>query len=67
MSLVQILGFLSGLAPVIEPVLLNIENGTIQPEIKALIAQVSSPDLKALLTGLDEALDAFIKTDIQKL
>ena len=67
MSLAQILSFLAGLAPVIEPVLVNLENNTIQPELKTLIAGVSSPDLKALLTGLDQALDAFVQTEITKI
>lgn len=67
MSLAQILSFLSGLAPVLEPILLNLENNTVQPELQKLIAGVSSPDLKALLVALDGALSSFVAAEIQKL
>jgi hypothetical protein len=67
MNLSQVLAFLMTMAPVIEPVLLNIENGTIQPELKKLIAGVTNPELNALLTGIDGALDAFVKTEIGKV
>lgn len=67
MSLAQILSFLSGFAPVLEPILLNLEQNNLQPELQALIAQVSSPDLKLLLQALDGALDAFSQAEIKKL
>ena len=67
MSLTQILAFFSGLAPLLEPILMNLEQNTIQPQLKALIAKETSPDLKALLTALDSALDAFAQVEITKL
>ena len=67
MNLTQILDFLKGLGPVLEPILLNAEQNNLQPELKKLIDQVQSPDLKALLVALDGALDAFLQSEIKKL
>lgn len=68
MTLAQVLAFLGPLGPVIEPILMNLEQNTLQPEIKLLISNnVTSPDLKALLMALDAALDAFAQVEIQKV
>ncbi len=67
MTFAQIMSYLAGVAPVLEPILLNLDANTVQPELQKLIASVSSPDLKALLQALDGALDAFAKLEIQKL
>lgn len=67
MNLASILALLSGMGPIVEPLLLNLDASTIQPELQALIASVSSPDLKLLLQSLDAGLDAFIKAELAKL
>lgn len=67
MTLAQVLAFLVPLAPVIEPILMNFEQNTAQPEIKALIGTVTSPDLKAFFMALDGAIDAFAQVEIQKV
>jgi hypothetical protein len=67
----QILSFLTAFAPFIEPVLLNIENNEIQPELKKLIATIpnsgSTASLYNLLMGIDTALDQFVKAEISKV
>ena len=68
MNLANILAFVHGLAPVLEPMLLNLEQNTIQPAIKAYLASENpNSDLVQLLTALDAALDAFAQGEIKKL
>ena len=67
MTIAQILALLTQIAPVLEPILLNLEQNQVQPELKKLIDQVQSPDLKLLLSALDSALDGFLQSEIQKL
>lgn len=67
MNLTQILAFLTPLAGVIEPILLNLEQGTIKPELDLLVNSVTSPDLKLLLAALATGLDAFATAEIKKL
>lgn len=67
MNLSTILSFLSVLAPFIEPVLTDIENNEVQPELQKLIATVTNVPLKNFLTGLDQALDQLIKAGITEL
>jgi hypothetical protein len=59
--------YLPLLGPILKPVLVALETETIQPELKKLIAGVSSPDMKEFLTVLDEAIDAFAMLEINKL
>ena len=66
-DLSSIEAILKTLAPVLEPLIMNLEQNQIQPELKAIIAGVSSPDLKALFLALDAGLDSFAQTEIQKL
>ncbi len=66
MTLAQILAFLAPLEALLKPELLKLEEGG-KAELDALIANVSSPDLKALLLALSGALDAFAKLEIEKL
>lgn len=64
----QILAFLAEFGPILEPILMNIEQNTLQPAIKAYLAsQNPNSDLVALLTALDGALDAFAQAEIKKL
>jgi hypothetical protein len=64
----QILAFLHTLAPVAEPILMNIEQNQVQPELKKLIDQIpDGNDLKPLLQALDTALDAYAQGEIKKL
>lgn len=67
MNLQQFLAFIAPLASMIEPVLLNLEQNQVHPELQKLIEGVSSPDLKLLLTCLDKALDEFAQAEIKKL
>lgn len=67
MSFASIMSLLGSLGPVLEPILMNLEQGTVQPELKALIDKVSSPDLKLLLQALDAAFDAFAQAEIKKM
>jgi hypothetical protein len=67
MTLSQIISFFSVLAPAVEPVLLNLENNTVVPELNSLIANVSSPDLKALLQAVASGLESFAAQEIAKL
>ena len=67
MTLAQILSFLTGLAPILEPVLVNLEQGELQPELQKLIASVTNPELNAFLTGIDTALTSFLNAEIAKI
>lgn len=68
MTLAQIIAMFSGLGPLLEPVLLNLEQNQVQPELKALIGTLNSnSDLAQLLLALDAGLDAFIQAEIKKL
>jgi hypothetical protein len=49
MNFQQILDFIKSFAPVVEPILMQLDKNVVQPELQALIEQVSSPDLKLLL------------------
>ena len=63
----SIIAFLTSFAPIVEPILLNVEQNTIQPKLKALIDTVPDADLKMFLQGVDTALDALIKAEISKI
>lgn len=65
-SIEAFLPYLSTLAPLAQPELLQLEADSMA-KLNALIAQETSPDLKALLTGLAGAVDAFAKLEIAKL
>lgn len=67
MTLAQILAFLGPMAENLEPILLNLEQSTIIPDLQALIAKETSPDLKLLLGALVMALDGFAQAEIKKL
>lgn len=67
MNLASLLALLAPFVGIVEPILLNLEQNQVQPELKKLIDGVSSPDLKALLLALDQALDGFIQLEIKKL
>lgn len=68
MNLTSFMAFLQSFAPVLEPVLLNLEQNNVQPEIKALIAKMNpNSDLAQLLTAIDAGLDAFIQAEIKKI
>ena len=67
MTLTQILSFLSGLAPVLEPMLLNLADNTLIPDLNSEINKVSSPDVKLLLQSLSAGLQAFADAEIKKL
>lgn len=68
MTLAQIIAMFSGLGPLLEPVLLNLEQNQVQPELKALIGTLNpNSDLAQLLLALDAGLDAFIQAEIKKL
>jgi hypothetical protein len=66
MNLEQILAFLAPFAPMLKQELLQLDSAGIS-ELNALIAEVSSPDLQALLQALASGLDAFAKLEINKL
>ncbi len=67
MNFAGLLALLSNIGPVLEPLLLNLEQNQVQPALQALIAKETSPDLKALLSALDAAIDAFAQLEIKKL
>lgn len=67
MNLQAIITLLAPFASIVEPILLNLEQNQVQPELQKLIAGVSSPDLKALLTALASAIDGFAQMEIKKL
>lgn len=66
MTLTQILAYLQPFEALLVPEALKLEASGIA-ELNTLIASVTSPDLKALLTALSGAVDAFAKVEIQKL
>lgn len=67
MTIAQILVFLQGLLPALEPILVNEENA-LQAQIKAyLAAQNQNSDLVQLLVAIDGALDAFAQMEIKKI
>jgi hypothetical protein len=66
MTLTQILAYLQPFEALLAPEALNLEAQAIA-ELNTLIGGVSSPDLKALLTALSGAIDAFAKVEINKL
>lgn len=63
----SVLDFLKALLPILEPILNDLDDNTVQPELKKLIAGVSNPELQAFLVGIDAALDALIKAEIKKI
>ena len=67
MTAAQILAFLTPFLPTIESQLVALEQNELQPELQKLIATVTNPILKIVLTDLDSAIDAFIKTEIGKI
>lgn len=67
MSLAQILAFLGPIAAGLEPILLNLEQGTLMPKLQEYIDKETSPDLKLLFQTLATALDAFAQAEIKKL
>lgn len=68
MNWTQVLAFLANFAPILEPVLMDIEENTLQPAIKAYLAtQNPNSDLVQFLTAIDGALDAFAQMEIKKL
>lgn len=66
MNLTTILQYLAPFEALLVPELLKLE-GSGMTELNTLIGSVTSPDLKALLTALSGAMDAFAKIEIQKL
>jgi len=66
MKLADILAYLKALGPILEPEIMNLEQQGMD-ELNALVASVSSPDLKLLLQSLVAAVDAFAKAEVQKL
>lgn len=66
MDLQAVLAKLAAFAPLIEQGLMALEPQAVA-ELNALIANISSPDLKALLSAMVGAIDAFAKVEIQKL
>ena len=67
LNLASILAFLTPFEAILNPLVLNLDTNTIQPELKTLIAGVTSPDLKLLLTALDTAIDGFAQAELAKL
>jgi hypothetical protein len=67
MNMASLLAFLTPFLPAIESALVGLETNDIQPELQSLIGQVTNPVLKSILTDLDTAIDAFIKTEISKI
>lgn len=64
----SIVAFVESLAPVLKPMLLNLEDNTIQPAIKAYLASENpNNDLVQLLGALDQGIDAFIKMELNKI
>jgi len=62
----QLLASLAVLGPMLEPLLMGVEPKAID-ELKALLAGVSSPDLKVVLDAMIAALDSIAKAEIEKL
>lgn len=68
MNWTSIVAFVESLAPVLKPMLLNLEANTIQPAIKTYLASENpNSDLVQLLTALDAGIDAFIQMEINKI
>lgn len=66
LSVSQVLAYLAPLAPILEPEIMSLEAAGIA-ELNTLIAGVSSPDLKVLLSALSAAVDSAAKTELGKL
>lgn len=67
MTAAQILAFLTPFLPAIETALVGLDTNDLQPELQKLIVGVTNPVLKAILTDLDVAINAFITTEIGKI
>jgi hypothetical protein len=67
MNLSKFLQFFQTLAPILEPMLLNLEKTTILPELQKLADATSSPDIKQFLQYLITAVDGFAQNEIGKL
>jgi hypothetical protein len=66
MNLESILAFLAPFAPMLKQELLTLDTEG-RTELNALIAEVSSPDLQALLQALASGIDSFAQLEINKL
>lgn len=66
MNLAQVLAFLMPFEPILKAELVSLE-GQGKAELDSLVASVSSPDLKALLSALAAAVDGFAKVEIANL
>jgi len=66
MNLETILAFLAPFAPLLKSELLSLDEKAVS-ELNSLIANVSSPDLKALLQALELGLNSFAQLEIGKL
>jgi hypothetical protein len=66
MNLESILAFLAPFAPMLKQELLSLDADAMT-ELSTIISGVSSPDLQALLTGLQSGLNQFAQAEINKL
>lgn len=66
MTLAQILGLLAPFEPLLKSGLGTIDAAAVA-ELNSLIANVSSPDLKAFLGAIAGGLNSFINVEIAKL
>jgi hypothetical protein len=66
LTMAQVIAFLQPFEAMLKPELLSLETEG-KAELDAIIQKVSSPDLKALLSALDGALDQFAQVEINKL
>jgi hypothetical protein len=66
LTMSQVLAFLQPFESMLKPELLSLETEG-KKELDTIIQNVSSPDLKALLSALDGALDQFAQIEINKL
>lgn len=66
MNLATILAFLAPFEPLLKPEVLKLEAAA-AAELDTIIANVSSPDLKAFLQAMASGLGSFAQTEIGKL
>lgn len=68
MTFAQVLAALGPIAAALEPILLNLEQNSLLPELQALAASATtSPDLKLLLNSLISGIGAFVEAETAKL
>ena len=67
MNWTSIVALLGAIEPVLLPIVKDLENNTLQPELQKLIGQVSDPALQSFLKALDQGLTNFVNAELAKI